>query len=58
MKKDLREQIGELRQETVAGFQRVENRLLIIAGEIRGLHAMTGESRGKIDILEKQMLRK
>ncbi len=41
-----------------SGFQRVENRLLVMEGELRSLHSMAGESRGKIELLEKQAARK
>jgi hypothetical protein len=41
-----------------SGFQRVENRLLVVEGELRSLHSMAGESKGKIEMLEKQAARK
>lgn len=40
-----------------SGFQRVENRLLVVEGELRSLHSMAGESKGKIEMLEKQAAR-
>ena len=41
-----------------SGFQRMENRLLLVEGELRSLHSMAGESKGKIEFLEKQVIRK